>query len=213
MHLKDDKKKKIRDNIIQCSKTYSNKLAGKTFLYVFDDNYIEVAFPIDHFLHLTGVATNLSAKNFYKNAKNCILTYDQFSFDTNHSYANAKRKLRYLEKLDDLTRKLVCVLVYTKTKTVLYKLSLSNFEFTLCLIDGIDKDDKMLLFPMSLRAEKNSVERSKDGYFVDFIFSKRYGDEKYNILEFKTISKKIPNSVYDMIDKEIIEGQWLQIEI
>ena len=65
--------------------------------------YIEVTFPIVHFLHLTGAATDLSAKSFYKNAKNCIPTKNQFYFDTNHTYANAKRKLKYLERLDSLT--------------------------------------------------------------------------------------------------------------
>lgn len=202
MHLKDDKKTKIRKDIIKCSKIYSEKLARKSFLYVFGDNYIEVAFPIDHFLHLTGVATKLSAKSFYKNAKNYTLTPDQFYFDEKHIYSNAKRKLKCLEKLDDLTNQLVCVLVFTETKTVLYKLSLSNFEFTLCLVDGFDEDEKMLLFPMSLRVEKNSLERSKDGYFVDFIFSKRPSDEKYNTLEFKRGSNKIPDSVCGLIDEK-----------
>ncbi|MFR5294780.1 MAG: PBECR4 domain-containing protein [Clostridium sp.] len=44
-------------------------MAGKTFLYVCGDEYFEVSFPIDHFLHLTGVETRLSTKDFYKNAK------------------------------------------------------------------------------------------------------------------------------------------------
>ena len=154
MRLKEDKKQKIRDDIIKCSRVYSDKLAGKTFLYIFGANYIEVTFPIDHFLHLTDVATDLSAKSFYKNAKNCILTKNQFYFDTNHTYANAKRKLKYLERLDSLTNQLVCVLIYTETKTVIYKLSVSNFDFTLCLVDRFDKNEEMLLFPKSLRVEK-----------------------------------------------------------
>ena len=98
MRLKEDKKQKIRDDIIKCSRVYSDKLAGKTFLYVYWSNLSDWSF-----LHLTGVATDLSAKSFYKNAKNCILTKNQFYFDTNHTYANAKRKLKYLERLDSLT--------------------------------------------------------------------------------------------------------------
>ena len=53
---------------------YFQNLAGKTFLYVCGDEYFEVSFPIDHFLHLTGVETRLSAKDFYNNAKKSILT-------------------------------------------------------------------------------------------------------------------------------------------
>ena len=156
--------------------------------------YIEVTFPIDHFLHLTGVATDLSAKSFYKNAKNCILTKDQFYFDTNHTYANAKRKLKYLERLDSLTNQLVCVLIYIETKTVIYKLSVSNFDFTLCLVDGFDKNEEL----------KNSLKRSKDGYFVDFILSKRAGKDKYKFLEYKDSFKILPNFICEKIDKDIL---------
>ena len=97
MRLKEDKKK-IRNDIIKYSRVYSDKLAGKTFLYVYWSNLSDCSF-----LHLTGAATDLSAKSFYKNAKNCIPTKNQFYFDTNHTYANAKRKLKYLERLDSLT--------------------------------------------------------------------------------------------------------------
>ncbi|MFR3882902.1 MAG: PBECR4 domain-containing protein [Lachnospiraceae bacterium] len=48
---------------------YSQNLAGKTYLYVYGNEYFEVSFPIDHFLHLTGIETRLSAKDFYKDAK------------------------------------------------------------------------------------------------------------------------------------------------
>lgn len=30
-------------------------MAGKAFLYVYGEEFFEVSFPIDHFLHLTGV--------------------------------------------------------------------------------------------------------------------------------------------------------------
>ena len=74
MATKVDKKNAIRQGIIEAAIVYSQSLAGKTFLYVYGDEYFEVSFPIDHFLHLTGVETRLSAKDFYKNAKKSILT-------------------------------------------------------------------------------------------------------------------------------------------
>ena len=48
---------------------YSQNLAGKTYLYVYGNEYFEVSFPIDHFLNLTGIETRLSAKDIYKDAK------------------------------------------------------------------------------------------------------------------------------------------------
>ena len=40
---------------------YSSVLVGKNFLYVYGEEYFEVSFPSDRFLHLTGVETTLSA--------------------------------------------------------------------------------------------------------------------------------------------------------
>lgn len=74
MATKVDKKNAIRQSITEAEIVYFQNLAGKTFLYVCGDEYFEVSFPIDHFLHLTGVETRLSAKDFYNNAKKSILT-------------------------------------------------------------------------------------------------------------------------------------------
>ena len=59
MATKADKKNTIRQGIIEAAIVYSQNLAGKTFLYVYVDEYFEVSFPVDHFLHLTGVETRL----------------------------------------------------------------------------------------------------------------------------------------------------------
>ena len=91
MATKTDKKNMIRQGIIDSAEIYSQNLAGKVFLYVYGEEYFEVSFPVDHFLHLTGVETRLSARDFYKNAKKTILTNNQFYFDARHPYANAKK--------------------------------------------------------------------------------------------------------------------------
>ena len=106
MATKVDKKNAIRQGIIKAAIVYSQSLAGKTFLYVYGDEYFEVSFPVDHFLHLTGVETRLSAKDFYRNAKKAILTNNQFYFDARHVYANAKKKLPCLKRLPELTNEM-----------------------------------------------------------------------------------------------------------
>lgn len=110
MATKVDKKNAIRQGIIEAAIVYSQSLAGKTFLYVYGDEYFEVSFPVDHFLHLIGVETRLSAKDFYRNAKKAILTNNQFYFDARHIYANVKKKLPCLKRLPELTNEMVCVL-------------------------------------------------------------------------------------------------------
>ena len=138
MATKTDKKNAIRQAIVDAAIVYSQNLAGKTFLYVYGDEYFEVSFPIDHFLHLTGVETRLSAKDFYKNAKKSILTNNQFYFDARHIYVNAKKKLPCLKRLPELTNEMVCILKNMETMTITYKLSVTNLEFTLGLTENKD---------------------------------------------------------------------------
>ena len=138
MVTKTDKKNAIRQGIVAAAIVYSQNLAGKTFLYVYGDEYFEVSFPIDHFLHLTGVETRLSAKDFYKNAKKSILTNNQFYFDARHIYVNAKKKLPCLKRLPELTNEMVCILKNMETMTITYKLSVTNLEFTLGLTENKD---------------------------------------------------------------------------
>lgn len=52
MATKTDKKNAIRQDIIDSAGVYSQNLAGKAFLYVYGEEFFEVSFPVDYFLHL-----------------------------------------------------------------------------------------------------------------------------------------------------------------
>ena len=202
MATKVDKKNVIRQGITEAEIVYFQNLAGKTFLYVCGDEYFEVSFPIDHFLHLTGVETRLSAKDFYKNAKKSILTNNQFYFDARHIYANARKKLPCLKRLPELTNEMVCVLKNMKTMTITYKLSVTNLEFTLGLTENTDTTGNKIndfFLPMSLRVKDSSVEKSNDGEIIDFIFSKDASVAKYDVLLVEDKDKKIPDCIKHLI--------------
>ena len=185
MATKTDKKNMIRQGIIDSAEIYSQNLAGKVFLYVYGEEYFEVSFPVDHFLHLTGVETRLSARDFYKNAKKTILTNNQFYFDARHPYANAKKKLPCLKRLPELTNDMVCILKDMETLRIIYKLSVTNLEFTLGLIENTDNNGNKIndyFLPMTLRVKDSSVEKSSDAEVVDFIFAKDASISKYDTL-------------------------------
>lgn len=157
---------------------------------------------MDHFLHLTGVETILSAKDFYRNAKKAILTNNQFYFDARHIYANAKKKLPCLKRLPELTNEMVCVLKDMQTMTITYKLSVTNLEFTLGLTENTDRGGNKIndfFLPMSLRVKDSSVEKSNDGEIIDFIFSKDASVAKYDILLVEDKDKKIPDCIKHLI--------------
>ena len=202
MATKTDKKNAIRQDIIDSAGVYSQNLAGKAFLYVYGEEFFEVSFPVDHFLHLTGVETKLSAKEFYKNAKKGKITSNQFYFDARHPYANAKKKLPYLKRLPELTNDMVCILKDMQTVTIIYKLSITNLEFTLGLTENVDNQGKKIndfFLPMSLRVKDTSVEKSNDGEIVDFIFSKDASKTKYDSMLVEDKHKTIPSCIKYLI--------------
>ncbi len=206
MATKKEKKEAIRKDIIDAAVVYSEALAGKVFLYVYGKKFLEVAFPADHFLHLTGVETCSTASRFYRDANKSRLTTKQFYFSAQHPYENAKKKLPCLKRLPELTNDVVCILKDMETKTIVYKISLTNLEFTLGLVENIDDKGKKvndLFLPMSLRVEDTSVERSGDGDIVDFIFVKDASDSKYSSVLVKDATKEIPDTIRHMLKAEI----------
>ena len=163
MATKTEKKNSIRQQIIESAEIYSTYLAGKHFLYVYGNEHFEVLFPVDCFLHLTGIETNLSARAFYKNAKRGKLSNNQFYFSSRHPYDTAKRKLPCLKRLTELVNNTVCVLKNIETPHAKYKLSVTNLEFTLGLISqtaGHTEKEINLFLPMSLRVKDSSVEKA-----------------------------------------------------
>ena len=205
MATKTDKKNAIRQDIIISAGVYSQNLAGKAFLYVYGNEFFEVSFPVDNFLYLTGVETKLSAKDFYKNAKKGKLSNNQFYFDARHPYAKAKKKLPCLKRLPELTNDMICILKDMQTVTIIYKLSVTNLEFTLGLTENVDNQGKKIndfFLPMSLRVEDTSIDKSNDGEIVDFIFAKDASKAKYDTLLVEDKRKTIPECVkYLLSDK------------
>lgn len=98
---------------------------------------------------------------------------------------------------------MVCILKDMQTVTIIYKLSITNLEFTLGLTENVDVKGRKIndfFLPMSLRVEDSSVEKSKDGEVVDFIFSKDASVSKYENLLVKDEHKTIPESIRHLIN-------------
>ena len=198
MATKEEKKENIKRQIITAAKTYSLKLAGKTFLYVYGDEYFEVLFKTDRFLHLTGVETRLHAGDFYQKAKDGTLDVNQFYFTPTHSMGSAKKKLPCLNRLPELTNTMVCVVKSFRTVTLTYTLGLTNLEFTLGLTENMNGRNN-LFFPRTLRVKDKSIDMSVDGEIVDFIFMKDASLSTYRTLLFADTHKTFPKSIASLI--------------
>ncbi|MCR4787072.1 MAG: hypothetical protein K5888_00655 [Lachnospiraceae bacterium] len=97
-----DKKKTIHI-ILEAANNYEKYLNNRTFLIVYksggDIRYNEIVFRNWHFLHLTGLKTNLTAKQFYKACIEHNLSTDDISFDRQ---GKAEQKLQVLPFLHSL---------------------------------------------------------------------------------------------------------------
>ena len=209
MATKTDKKDHIRKQIIDASCVYRDNLAGKVFLYVTGEEYFEVVFQTDRFMHLTGVNSKLTAQEFYDKATDSELTTGQIYFDKEHPYHGAKKKLPCLLLLPVLTNSLVCVVKDMKTLTLTYKLGVTNLDFTIGLTENVDFEGIKIndwFLPRTLRVKDKAIENSSGAEFVDFIFSKDASMDKYDTMAFSEDGKKIPETIKELLSEKLLEA-------
>lgn len=182
-------KSAILKKIHNAAKNYQRYLAGKTFMYVYEEKSIEVVFKNSSFLHLTGVNTKLKAKEFYKHAKTKNgLKVQEFFFDKNHPYDLAEKKTDHLEDLYRITNMEVLITEDVVTFTANYKIGITDLQFILLCGENRDKHGKFIddcLVPYSFRIEEIGNEKFGELYEVDFIFCKQTNESKYEIISYK----------------------------
>lgn len=187
---------------------YREYFVGKTYLFVFENQYIEVVFKKSSFLHLTGVDTNLSADNFYKHAlERRGLRPQEVLFNSDHPYDLADKKTQYLADLYNITLTDVVIAKDIVTLTYTYGIGITNLEFVVCLGKDTDRAGNLIsncMVPYSFRVEE--IENSKFGdlYEVTHVFKKKTGQKKYKELTFgdKNVVKNLPEEIQKKIEME-----------
>ena len=100
--MKYDKKKAI-NIIVKAAINYKKSLQDKEFLIIYQENdtikTVQVGFRENHFLHLTGVQTSLSAKRFYEKCVSHKLSLADIELDKN---GKAQQKLTVLPFLHEV---------------------------------------------------------------------------------------------------------------
>ena len=100
--MKYDKKMAV-DIIINAAKNYQERLQDKTFLIIYQNgskvDKVQVEFRDNHFLHLTGVKTKLSAQRFYEKCLNRRLSDKEIELDCK---GKSQQKLSVLPFLHEL---------------------------------------------------------------------------------------------------------------
>ena len=174
-------------------------------MYVFGDEYFEVLFSTKSFVHLTGVATQLGAQDFYDKSKDGMLTTKQFYFSQRHTYGNAKKKLPCLLSLPLLTNSLVCIVKDLATVTLTYKIGVTNLKFTLGLTLNVDSNGNKIndwYLPRTLRVKDKAIENSMFSEFVDFIFVRDASESTYSTLSFSLGTRSLPLFLHGIINDD-----------
>ena len=124
---------KLVGQINAAAKLYKERLVGRRFMYVFDNRFIEVIYKKENFRHLTGVDTDLSALQFYRDATRGRLAAAQISFNERHPYDLCVRKVTHLAQLANHTANECFMLEGISTKTATFKFGTSDLKFTVCM--------------------------------------------------------------------------------
>lgn len=181
-------KAQIIRRIHNAAKKYKDYFIGNTYMFVYEQRYVEVIFKKSSFLHLTGVNTNLNAENFYNHAlMKKGLRPQEVLFDVNHPYDLADKKTLYLSDLYKITITDVVIADNITTMTFTYGIGITNLEFVICLGDDTDFAGNIISnckVPYSFRVEEIDNAQFNDLYEVTHVFKKKTGQTKYDELTF-----------------------------
>lgn len=199
-------KAQIIRRIHNAAKKYKEYFVGNTYMFVYENQYIEVMFKKSSFLHLTGVATNLNAENFYDHAliRN-RLRPQEVLFDNDNPYDLADRKTQHLADLYKITLTDVVIATDIVTMTFTYSIGITNLEFVICLGDDTDFAGNLISkckVPYSFRIEEIDNQKFGDLYEVTHILKKKTGTKKYNELTFgdKNTIIDLPQAIQEKIE-------------
>ncbi len=203
-------KARIAEIIMQVAEEYKAKMVGRSFLYVFEGRAIEVVYRTKDFMHLTGVDTNSSAEQFYKDAIRKKLKPKQIFFSSRHPYDLCMKKMTQLANLCKVIDSELFMLEDTETNTFTYKFGLTDLQLTVCLSEDTDSNGNVVgdhYIARSFRVE-DSFERADGAFEVQYIFSKRNDTRKYDTIMYMDKRMKIedlPDEVKEMLDEKLLK--------
>lgn len=197
----------IIKSIKGAANSYKTNLVGRTFLYVFDNRFIEVICKSKNFKHLTGVESSLSSKDFYSNALKGRLTEYDISFSDKHPYSLCEKKILHISELAELALGECFLLETVTTNTFTYAFGTSDLDFTLLFDSDKDEIGNLISEKYVVRSirDEDCFDRSKNVFSVTHIFSKKNDEKIYNNVIYLDEKHKneVPDEVLGMVSDKI----------
>ena len=150
----------VRNNIIKNVQVYKNVLAGRYYLYIFENQCFEMYFGTDNFLHLTGVKTNVSPNQFYQLAKKGKLESKQLMFDSRHPLPTAMKKSRNLYDLDKFISEGYFIVKDLVTPTATYPYAITNIDRSILIGLKEEETEVEIYIPKSFRVKGDIINKS-----------------------------------------------------
>lgn len=193
-------------NIHKACLCYKEYLLGNTYMFVYDNTYIEVLFKRSSFMHLTGVASRLSADDFYKHASTKSgLRPSEIFFTKEHPYDFAVKKTNCLSDLYKITIEDALISTDLKTMSLNYAIGITNLQFVICLGKDLNKNGGLAsscLVPYSFRVENIDNNKYSDLCEVTHVFKRDSNKKVYQTLTFGCSEsiKYLPASIQEKLD-------------
>ena len=210
------------NEIHKAAMIYEKELRGKTFLYVFDKQYIEVVFSAENFRHLVGVPNDSgykSANAFYKTALNGKIEVDKLRLDSVYKKKTCRSKLDALSHIKNALHESGYIMFNYKTNTIMFSYAHTHLETfnVLCFeVNKANAVNRLKYFPKSIRNnDKKAFERATKYSKIDFIFRKDSSGSPsgYNVIcQMSSSADKIPEEVIHLLDDNLIKGFGFQFE-
>lgn len=204
-----DKVRLVRNNIVSNAQVYKNELAGKYYLYIFENQCFEMYFGTDNYLHLTGVGSRVSPNQFYQLAKNKKLQENQLFFSKRFPLKTALQKSSNLPNLPKFTYKGYFVIKDLVTETEIYPYAITNTEQSVLI--GLKKEEcKDIYIPKSFRVRGNIFDKAENDklFEINCILSKKDKEGLYNNVLYKdnVIFETLNENILCRMEPEIIKS-------
>ena len=188
-----DKVQLVRENIVLNAQIYKSALAGRYYLYIFENQCFEMYFGTDNYLHRTGVGSMVSPNQFYELSKNNQLQANQIFFSNRFPLKTAIQKTSNLSSLPNFIKEGYFVIKDLVTETATYPYAITNIDQSI-LIGLKEEESGEIFIPKSFRVKGKVFDKAN----VDKIF-------EINCI----LSKRDKNGLYDNVlykDEVKIEG-------
>lgn len=182
VHMCDLKsfKARVKEVVIKSAKSYKENFIEKEYLIYSQKFKLKKSYIISstesNYMHLVGVRSSLSAKEFYNQCISETLQESDFNFEvfgveSKSLKGSVRRKIAALEKVEELIKFGCKVEESFKKNQVICSIAAATNDITMGFSDGEKSRPKTLL---------KGFELTKDSYEPDLILVKSVSEEVFN---------------------------------